>query len=342
MAKCAGCGKFLSPTGAATCNTCTLMYHKACVAIPDTKNVPKFWSCPECKKNIPKGDNSATPIKDACANNSPPSPISESVDSFISPTTEEYGMQAIRREMAEYMREIRECRKEMVELRFCITGFGQRLDGIEQRLDTLEKREEATKSKDVEELEHTISQLKLELNERDQEALLSDLDIGCLPEEKGENVYHTVTVLGIKLGIKIEEKDIVFAERVGPRSKSSVGESEDGKKIRRIIVRFSRRHLRDELLHAARVRRNLNTTDMGLNGPSRRIYINERLTHVNRKLFYIAREESRKQNWKYVWTKRGRIFARQADSKQAFSIRCENDIFRVFEIDKVHTLLNKK
>ncbi|KAJ0171545.1 hypothetical protein K1T71_013095 [Dendrolimus kikuchii] len=252
------------------------------------------------------------------------------------PEEDENEMRAMRREIAEYMGELR---REMVELRTSISGFGLRLDSIERRLDVLEQNKVMTNTKGTAELESTIAQLKMELNERDQEALSSDLDIGCLPEEKGENVYQIVTVLAAKLGVKIEGRDIVFAERVGGVGMSNaVSGSEITERSRRVVVRLARRNLRDEILQAARVRRNLTASDIGLVSPSalsRRIYINERLTRLNRYLFYKVREECRKRNWRYSWTKRGRIFARQSDGKQAFLIRSENDLARVFEISNV-------
>ncbi|KAJ0170999.1 hypothetical protein K1T71_008709 [Dendrolimus kikuchii] len=329
MAKCSACGKFLSPTGAATCSLCPLIFHRGCVAIPETAIVSKSWACPECKKKVRRGDNTITPVKGICGNESPHETVSLPVAGFSTsdvshPEEDENELRAMRREMAEYMGELR---REMVELRTSIAGFGQRLDSIECRLDVLEQNK------------NTIAQLKVEINERDQEALLSDLDIGCLPEEKGENVYHIVTILAAKLGVNIEERDIIFAERIGGISTNgAVSGGGTVERSRRVVVRFARRNLRDELLHAARVRRNLTASDLGLASPSalsRRIYINERLTRINRYLFYKVREECRKRNWRYSWTKRGRIFARQGDGKQVFAIRSENDLARVFEVEKV-------
>ncbi|KAJ0171824.1 hypothetical protein K1T71_012587 [Dendrolimus kikuchii] len=331
MAKCSACGKFLSPTGAATCFLCPLIFHRGCVAIPETAILSKSWACPECKKKVRKGDNTTTPVKGICGNESPSETVSQSAAGIsapdISPLEEdESEVRAMRREMAEYMSELR---REMVQLRSSIAGFGERLDSIECRLDVLEQKKEI----------NTIAQLKLEINDKDQEALLSDLDIGCLPEEKGENVYNIVTLLAAKLGVKIEERDIIFAERIGGVGISNaVSGGETAERSRRVVVRLARRNLRDELLHAARVRRNLTASDIGLASPtalSRRIYINERLTRINRYLFYKVREECRKRNWRYSWTKRGRVYARQGDGKQAFNIRSENDLIRVFEIGKV-------
>ncbi|KAJ0182142.1 hypothetical protein K1T71_002864 [Dendrolimus kikuchii] len=289
MAKCAACGKFLSQTGAASCSGCPCMFHKVCVAIPDNGIVPKNWTCPECKKKIRKSDNTDTPVKGVCGTNSPPTISSvPHLGSFScietqkhinlpEPLEEESEIRAMRRELAEYMCEIR---NEMHVFRSSLAGIAQRFDGIEQRLVNLEQRQMDSGMKNIAELENA-------------EALLADLDIGCLPEENGENTVHIVTVVASKLGVTIESRDIVYAERIGT-ARSVAAATDAGRKARRVVVRLARRDLRDELLHAARVRRNLTTADMGFSGPSQRVFINERLTRTNRQLFHRVREES---NW---------------------------------------------
>lgn len=302
MAKCSACGKFLSSVGAAICSACPLIFHKGCVAISDITIISKTWICPECKKKVRKGDNSTTPVRSICGSEtrrdvvSPPAACLLMPD-ISSPEGDETEVRAMRREIAEYVVELR---REMVELRISISGFGQRLDSIERRLDVLEQSKATNDIKGTEELESSIAQLKLELNDKNQEALLSDLDIGCLLEEKGENVYHVVTVLAAKLGVKLEERDIVFADRVGGINthNSAITPGGTAERPRRLVVQLARRSLRDELLQAARVRRNLSSSDIGMTSSSqspRRIYINERLTRTNRYLFYKVREVSQKK-----------------------------------------------
>lgn len=207
----------------------------------------------------------------------------------------------------------------MAQFREAYASMVTRLESVEQRVAALEEKQVVTveESAKTKELERTIMQLRADLNDRDQEALLSDLEIGQLPEEKGENVAHAVTVHASRLGVKLEERDVVFAERVGPPAK------ETGGRPRRIVVRLARRELRDDLLRAARVRRTLTAAD------GARVYINERLTKTNRQLFHRVREECRKLCWRYTWTRRGRIYVRQDDGSSAFQLRSDEDVDRV-------------
>ncbi|CAK1603676.1 unnamed protein product [Parnassius mnemosyne] len=200
---------------------------------------------------------------------------------------------------------------------------GPRLDEFERRLEAAERRQAEVVSEAgssaVAGLERTVAELRLELNDRDQDALLTDLEIGQLPEAKGENVTHSVIVLAGRLGVTLDERDVVFVERMGTPP-AGAGEA----RARRVVVRLARRQLRDELLQAARVRRGL-TGEGGA-----RVFVNERLTRANRQLFRQVREECRRLQWKYAWTKRGRIFARKSDGAQVFQLRSMVDVVKLF------------
>lgn len=315
------------------------MFHKACVSISENSSVNKDWACSECvNKKRRKGDNSSTPpVKGITENVAAPLPPRAVVRDGNSPAPMEGNsdLRDMRRELAEYIEESRDFRKEY---RAAMARMEERMNGFELRLVALEQKEVLVTPKTAElaELQVAVALLKSELNDRDQEALLADLDMGHIPEEKGENVLHTVTVLSAKLGVTLEERDVVFAERVGTFDPSGTSDGGTvGVRPRRIVVCLARRHLRDELLHAARVRRNFTTADIGLAGPARRIYVNERLTRTNRQLFYQVREECRKRQWRYSWSRKGRVFARQADGKPVHSFRSVSDVDRVFGTDAV-------
>ncbi|CAH2108264.1 unnamed protein product [Euphydryas editha] len=191
----------------------------------------------------------------------------------------------------------------------------------------------ARPSAEVDDYRGEVARLQQELHERDREALLADVEIGHLPEERGENVVRAVTVLAARLGVALDERDIVFAERVGapPTPAGSPGAAPPARP-RRVVLRLSRRGLRDQLLQAARVRRSIVASDAGADGAHSRarIFVNERLTRTNRRLFYLVREECRRLRWRFAWTRRGTVYARQSDGSQAFAIKSDADLARVF------------
>ncbi|KAI5641085.1 hypothetical protein NE865_06741 [Phthorimaea operculella] len=208
-----------------------------------------------------------------------------------------------------------------------ISSFNSRLNAIEQRISTIEERlenSESVKSANegnvrVNDLVATVDRLTRELNDREQELLLTEVEISGIPETSGENPVHIATIVGSKLGVQVEERDVI-----------SAADAEVTAGQRPLVVRLQRRAQRDELLRAARVRRNLDTAGLNLPGPTSRFYINERLTKTNRQLFKRVREEKNRLNWKFAWTKNGSILVRRDLEAPVMRIRTDADIAKVF------------
>lgn len=340
--KCAGCGKFLAAATSVSCTICPAMYHR-CVS--ETKD----WVCPKCIQKIRSGNNSGTPVRSVCgsvvrqiaagseavpaeAESSPKSSDASIALAALNTAAAAESVSELLGELAEYVAEIRDFRREMSENRVLIDGVTARMEYVEQRIEVLEWSETAALAPlaDVVELKRTVRNLRHQLSYRDQEALLSDLEIGHLPEEKGENVVHAVIVLAALLGVELEERDIVFAERVGTVQAPGSGVAEGtGAPVRCVVVRLARRSLCEDLLLAARMYQALSSDDHTVD-PCGRIYVNERLTRENRQLYYRAREECREHQWWYWWTRRGRVFVRQADGMPAHQIRSYSDLQRIF------------
>ncbi|XP_047993543.1 uncharacterized protein LOC125231979 [Leguminivora glycinivorella] len=301
--------------------------------------VPSTWLCPTCKAAAPRRDNSDnTPVKPSGAGEEDV-PLDQPLDVAVQ-------LSLLRADFGSVRDEVAGLRVEVARFNDLLGSVTGRLDVLEEKVRRLEERPvepvvvevgDSSPSAATVELRQTVERLQLELNDRDQDALLSDLDIGHVPEIKGESVVHTVTVLAAKLGVTLEQRDVVFAERVGAadRRAGEGAEGEAGGRPRRVVVRLARRQLRDELLQAARVRRNFTFTDDSLPGPPRRVFVNERLTRTNRLLFHKVRELCRQHQWRFSWTKRGRIYARQGEGKPACPIRSETDIERVFGTSSV-------
>ncbi|KAJ8734422.1 hypothetical protein PYW08_013672 [Mythimna loreyi] len=369
MGKCGGCGQFLARAECIRCTKCPGSYHPTCIGVTSTKVAPN-WLCPDCKTKIPRKDNSATPVKGpsdgitvsgqpdttrsspgtqlAVANQGavveqatveaaikqPTQPLSQ-IRTDSGELNVAYEIRCFREELSAMRVELRLFRDEMASLKADVGMCGERMSAIEGKVSHLEKRfEETGSSSSYDHLEETISELKLQLNDRDQDLLLNDVMIAGIPEVKDESPLHTLKLVSVRLGVNIDDRDIVNVERIGAvRRNFTVAGSEDTAeppRPRALAVRLARRAVRDQLLRAARVRRGLTTADLELRGPPRRFYLNERLTPINSKLFYNARQAGQKHNFKYVWTKDGRIFVKKEDGVPPQRIRSELDLVRIF------------
>ncbi|KAI5637883.1 hypothetical protein NE865_09398 [Phthorimaea operculella] len=181
---------------------------------------------------------------------------------------------------------------------------------------------------------NSVTQLKLELNDRDQELLFSDVDITGIAEENGENPVHIAMTCAAKLGMKLEETDIVSCMRVGAVHKNADGTP----RSRPIAVRLARQSTRDAMLKAARVRRRPTSTGIGANNDPKPFYVNERLTKANRALFNRARKARSVAGWKYSWTRDGKIFVRQNQGSVVYRIKSEADLERVFGPEVIRSM----
>ncbi|XP_045772175.1 uncharacterized protein LOC123872089 [Maniola jurtina] len=244
-------------------------------------------------------------------------------------------------------REMSSMRQELSRLNLTISGFDKRVSSIEERLDILEQKilpdnrmelqerleklEKRSPAEDNSVAESVIiSQLRLELNEREQDNMLNDVEIAGLDEKSGESTINIALLVAKKIGLSLEERDIVSAERLGPRRIIADDAAGQRRPPRAIVVRLARRSVRDDLLRAARVRRGADTSGIIEAVQSKRFYVNERLTAANKHLFYKTRELGRRDGWRYVWTKDGRIYARRKDGSEVCRIRTPNDITKFF------------
>lgn len=341
MIKCKDCGKFLSKTNVVGCVQCQAKFHSICARVPTGAGASSAWRCPECRCSYPTDNRDDTPVR-GIGSQLPAWQSPAAADDSIAGITGRGGtvsdseeltvegaIQLFREELQEVRREIHEFRSEFFELRIALPPITERMDEIDRRLDDVEKRVAANVADSaVKVLEEAVANLQLELHDRDQERLDNDVLITNVVEGAGENVLHIVTTIGTKLGVNLDEKDIVFVERLGRRR--------EGGRPRPIVVRLTRRATRGELMRAARVRRGATTAGCGLAGEARPFYINERLTRRNQELFQKARERCRLASWRYVWTRDGRIFVRRAEGEHSHRIRRETDMESIFHVRVVN------
>ncbi|KAL4721663.1 hypothetical protein ACJJTC_000567 [Scirpophaga incertulas] len=123
---------------------------------------------------------------------------------------------------------------------------------------------------------------------------------------------------------RLISRDVV---RVGPIIRRQSKSPSSPRPPRPIVLKLLRRRKTEELLKAAKARRNL-TTEKLVDGNPTPIFFNERLTHYNRQLFREARKRSKENQFQYCWIKNGRIYVRKSDGKAAMRIRTAAELGR--------------
>ncbi|XP_026316501.1 uncharacterized protein LOC113227729 [Hyposmocoma kahamanoa] len=248
-----------------------------------------------------------------------------------------YELRAFRLEMIRTREEMKGLRQDLVDLRSTVRACEDRLDKMEETVRDIKVAQGTSTGinpevvQTIRALEENVERLQRDINERDQDLLSYEVELSCVPEEGGENPIHIVLACAAKLGVQIDQRDLVSCTRVGALRR------EEGARPRQLAVRLARRDTRDALLRAARVRRHLTTEGLGLKCQPRPIYVNERLTRVNRQLFYTAKQTARRLQWKFVWTKDGRIYVRREAGTAGHRIRSEADLDKIFGPDNVRS-----
>ncbi|CAK1595245.1 unnamed protein product [Parnassius mnemosyne] len=365
---CAGCKNSITNKDFLQCMQCKGKYDLDCANISpknfrQMERKKEHWKCPECLSKLPKKGNSNTPVRGTTAileggtnlrtdsstvshvlkSGNPnvtvrskvlnPPPLSETsnlVQGVENITINSYA--DILNDLKIYMKnllhdEMDRVQKAIGSLTNTIKDQNSRIEQLEARVSILESKSE-TKPAQTHPIERIVMQLQADIAERDQTLLSNDLEIAGCPETPNENCTHIILTVAKKIGMELDDKDIVSAERVGPLRPAK--QDSTTPRPRPIAVRLARRDTRNGLLQAARSRRNLNSDGLELPGSTKLLYLNERLTRFNRQLFQKARSLAREVQFKYVWVREGKIFVRKEQGKPRIRIRNEMDLSKVF------------
>ncbi|CAG9087811.1 unnamed protein product [Plutella xylostella] len=251
--KCTSCGKFHSSTDGVVCGICAGSFHRECAGLLEGVVVAADWACLNCKRKRRQSNYDDTPVKGAAApydarkqtvemlSTSGEIKISQQCDvgdeaavmnNTANNATLEFHVdlaleiRAFREELGSLKThcskeiqgvcgEFKELREEISSFKAAIFACNRRLEDMEKRVEAMETNYASSKSPAIESLEQAIEDLKMELQDRDQDLLANDIQISHIPETKAENPIHLVKVIAVKLGMTLDERDIVSAVRVG-------------------------------------------------------------------------------------------------------------------------------
>lgn len=226
--------------------------------------------------------------------------------------------------------DIRSTKESMQDLNSKWTEMEARFSGIEDRLITAEGKLKALSSlqKDLTQAQETMVELRFQNNTQDQFSRQNNVEISGIPSTSGENLYSLLNNLCTVVGYKLSDTDIDTIHRVRPYRT----DYEHGKQPIRhpsIIVRFTQRRRKEQLIAAVRARRGLTTADIGMQGRAFNLYVGDHLTPTNKLLLKRVRELKMEKNYTYVWVKDCKIFIRKNDSSNIIRILKESDLLKI-------------
>ncbi|XP_073957174.1 uncharacterized protein [Choristoneura fumiferana] len=225
-------------------------------------------------------------------------------------------------DMKEKNTEISLLRQEVQELRDQISSLSDSL--TDKHLQFVTKMEQADIQ--IATLKYSVTQLQQQLSAQEQHAMKNELEIIGVPESDTENLTNIVLTASQIIGVQLQETDLDDVIRAGPkRPKHLPLNRANEHKPRPIIVKLLRRQKRDEIIKAAKSRRNL-TTENIVPGAVQKLYVNERLSKENRLLFREARLRASAHNFKFCWVRNGAIYVRENENKPGIRISSAGDL----------------
>lgn len=315
----------------AGCSKCLLRYHISCLTLSRQdhrliRNNSKHFICPSCKtesrnkKDDPPTGTPSQPTQNETDRAAPNflSAVSglksmaapaEVIASFTAALTQMQGVfTAMKNDMSAFTESLNSTSMDIAQ-------FRQDMTEIKTQLKDLNRYKEEVKT-----LRAEVAELRQELSAKEQRGLRKDIEITGVTEHKGENLMQIVNVISTKLGVELDQRDVDDVRRVGMYGGGQGG----APRPRPVVLTFTRRAPRDDMIRAARARRGLTTESLDIAGPSRRVFINEHLTKENRVLFSKARGLGAKLGFKHTWTTNGRILMRRTDTSSILHVESES------------------
>lgn len=219
--------------------------------------------------------------------------------------------------------DIRQLRTDIKEAKESMDFMNHEFESIKGNIkkvleDNIElKKENAKLSQRCDEMERQLKNCQERLTEAEQYSRNANLEIKGVVKRDDEGLLDLMGKMGEIIGEPIVQADIAACHRVPTRD---AGKSN-------IVLQFVNRAKRDAVLDKAKKKR-LSNSDIGLdtNAP---VFVNEHLCPTLKRVLGKSIEKKRQCNWKYVWVRNGRIFARQTESSPLVQIINEDDVEKI-------------
>ncbi|CAH2087792.1 unnamed protein product [Euphydryas editha] len=314
--KCTKCKEIV--TDFVHCGKCDGHYHFNCAGISESsyrkmgQEKKSAWRCILCRAQAQPSDSASTVSL---------------ADILLEIKNLRTDFNIMKTDLNEIKSDISSTKQCLLELDMKWSDMDKRFTDIEGRLNGFEEKMSGvtTLQKDLKKANEMISVLKQDNNMHDQFSRLNNVEISGIPMRNGENLNSLLRDLCSVVGFSLCETDIDTVHRV----RRHITNDKQTPRHPSIIVRFTQRRRKDQLLAAVRVRRTLTTADVGLHGPAATIYISDHLTPTNKLLLKRARELKVEKQYSYLWVRDCKILMRKNDNSKIVRISNESDLYKI-------------
>jgi predicted RNase H-like nuclease (RuvC/YqgF family) len=219
-------------------------------------------------------------------------------------------------------------RGEIEGIKTSVSFLSNDYDSLKERILILEKlRDENNHLKNrVSELERgsldsgvAIDKLTEDVNNREQYNRFENLEITGVPQVKDEDTRSIIHKISEKINVNLNDADVIFCRRVSPWN-------DKGGTPQKLIVKFTRRNIVDNMLSAVRKRNGITARDLGFENDTSRIYLNCHLTPSNKRLLREVKLRAKTKEYQFCWVKHCMIYVRKDSESPALLIRKGSDM----------------
>lgn len=260
------------------------------------------WKCPACRISSP----AVTPSEPASVD-MVLSEIRDLKRQLLSLPTLIEDIQIIKNELSQVKAT---CESSITKL----DEYGSRLSEVETKVNELQKVQDT-----VNDLQMDLGKMKFEFAAQEQRSRLNNVEIKGVPAKKGENLFSIMDAIGRRVGYNCQKAQINYISRV------PIYNSND----KLIIVSFLNRYVKEDFISAARAHKELSASEIGFQGASQRVYVNDHLSVDYKKLLSRVKVIAKEKNYQFVWVKHGKIHLLKNQSSKVIIIRKDSDLNKI-------------
>ena len=209
-----------------------------------------------------------------------------------------------------------EIKKQNEELNKMVQFMSDKYDEIRDKLLCLETERK--------ENHNYINQLETKVETLEKNTRSGSLEVRNIPKKPAESKRDLVKILesiGTCLKTPIQSSDIRDIFRVYSKGPSN----------NTIIVELTSVLKKEDVLNSIKAYKKEHkqlptTTQIKVGGPSQPVYISENLTTKGKRLYALARDFAKSNEYKYCWTAHGSVYIRKKDGEVACRINNEESL----------------
>ncbi|XP_053614038.1 uncharacterized protein LOC128677315 [Plodia interpunctella] len=212
---------------------------------------------------------------------------------------------------------LNEIKEKNLEIANSLDFLSQKYDEIILKVSKLEADSKNSQSH--------IQGLEAKIEHLERKARLCAVEIRNIPKinpnETKEDLCKTAQIIGEAVDVQIKSEEIKDIYRLSSKQESA----------KPIVVEFTTLLKKDKLLSSIKSynRQNgnnkLNTTILKMSCPDRPIYVSEALTFKAKRLYYLAREYAKINDYQFCWTSNGTVQLRKRENGPIIRINSEED-----------------